>query len=187
MSESQKHSFKISVVGDNQVGKSYLMEKFTKGGFSKVHDKTLGIRLSTYDREIDGITLRLVFWDIAAGNDFLFLRSSFYKKSRGAIIVFSLEVNILGKESFNHIPDWHKEILKYCGNIPIYLFANKLDLVDESRLNETKIKKIVEENNLRGYYKTSAITGNSVINAFNEITKDLYDNYKMLHSQEDFK
>ncbi|GAG54687.1 unnamed protein product, partial [marine sediment metagenome] len=110
----------------------------------------------------------------------------FYKGSSGVIIVFSLEYSNLGRESLNHIPDWYKEAMKYCGDIPVYIFANKGDLLDKSILDKTNIKKMVEENNLQGYYITSAITEHDLIKAFNDISKELYNKYKMVSSQEAF-
>ena len=126
MRERQKFRFKISVIGDSQVGKTSLMKKFTKGSFSKNYSKTIGASFSKYEKEIEGDEIRLLFWNIAGQDEFHFLRPAFYKESGAAIIVFSLEDNIRGEESFNHIPDWRRRILKHCGDIPVYLFANKL-------------------------------------------------------------
>ncbi|MHA2260728.1 MAG: Rab family GTPase [Promethearchaeota archaeon] len=181
MAERRKYGFKISVIGDSQVGKTSLMRKFTNSPFDRAYDKTLGVKVSLLDNEIEGNIIRLQFWDIAGGKEYHFLRPSFYRNSIGAIIVFSLEDNELGKESFNRIPEWHREITKNCGEIPVYIFANKVDLVEENKLDESNIKNLVEENNLRGYYLTSAISGNSFIELFKGISEDLFQRYKELH------
>lgn len=186
MKESQKFRFRIAVIGDNKVGKTSLMKKFTQSTFDLEYGKTLGLQPSIFNSEIEGNAIRLLFVDIAAGDEFRFLRPSFYKSSTAAIIVFSLEDNTIGRESFDHIPDWHKEVMKYCGVIPVYVFANKGDLLDEDKLDETNIKKMVEENNLQGYYITSAITEHSIIKAFNDIIEELYNKYKIVPSQEVF-
>jgi small GTP-binding protein len=183
MAERRKYGFKISVIGDSQVGKTSLMRKFTNSPFDRAYDKTLGVKVSLLDNEIEGNIVRLQFWDIAGGKEYHFLRPSFYRNSIGAIIVFSLEDNEKGKESFNHIPEWHKEIIINCGEIPVYIFANKVDLVEENKLDESNIKNLVKENNLRGYYLTSAISGNSFIELFKGISEDLYQKYKELHPE----
>lgn len=187
MKESQKYRFKIAVIGDSRVGKTSLMKKFTRGDFSKDHSKTTGANFSTFEKEIEGQGIRLIFWDIAGGDSFPIIRSAFYKNSGAAIIVFSLEDNEMGRESFNHIPNYQKNVMKYRGDIPVYLFANKVDLVDEDDSDDTYIKKIVEEYNIRGYYLTSATTGINVIKAFNEISEDLYNKHKTLPPHENFK
>jgi Rab family protein len=179
MNESiTKYRFKIAVVGDGQVGKTSLIKKFTQGSFKKDYVKTIGAQFSVYDKEIDEDTIRLLFWDIAGQQDFNFLRPSFFKNSRAAIIVFSLEENDLGKESFKHIPNWYNDIKQFCGNIPVVIFANKVDLINESDLNHAEIEKVVEKNQFLGYSITSAKTDQGVIEAFNSIIDELYHIHK---------
>ncbi|MBD3212248.1 MAG: GTP-binding protein, partial [Candidatus Lokiarchaeota archaeon] len=125
--------FKITVIGDGAVGKTSLIKKYTQGSFQKDYIKTLGAQFSKYDEEINGENCKLFFWDIAGQDEWNFMRPTFYKGSKAAIIVFSHTDD----ESFEHIPDWHEDIKKYCGDIPIVLFGNKLDLVDEDELNDT--------------------------------------------------
>jgi len=118
----------------------------------------------------------LFFWDIAGQAEFSFMRPTFYKGSKAAIIVFS---HAKGEEkSFNHIIDWHEDIKKYCGNIPIMLFGNKIDLLNTEALDNSKAKRMVEKRNFLGYFKTSAKTGNGVYEAFQAIIKELYETYK---------
>ncbi|MFX1277812.1 MAG: Rab family GTPase [Promethearchaeota archaeon] len=172
--------FKIVVIGDGRVGKTTLIQKFTKSTFKEEYIKTIGADLSNYDYVIDNDKIRLQFWDIAGQDKFHFLRPSFFNKSRAGIIVYSLEDNKLGQESFKNIPNWYAEIKKYCGDIPIIIFANKADLVEFSQVDETPIQEFVKENKLLGYKITSAKTGEGVIDAFNTIIKNLYDKFKSL-------
>ena len=182
MTNSQEFGFKICIIGDGGVGKTSLIKKYTKGTFEKDYIKTIGAQFSRYDKEINGDIINLIFWDIAGQDDFNFLQPLFYKESRAGVIVFSLEPNDLGKESFMHVKNWHEEIKKHCGDIPVVLFANKVDLVDESNLNELKIQEIANEYKFLGYFKTSAKTGQGVIEAFNTLIEKLYLNYKKLSS-----
>jgi small GTP-binding protein len=166
--------FKITVIGDGAVGKTSLIKKYTQGSFQKDYIKTLGAQFSKYDEEINGENCKLFFWDIAGQDEWNFMRPTFYKGSKAAIIVFSHTDD----ESFEHIPDWHEDIKKYCGDIPIVVFGNKLDLVDEDELNDTKVEKLVEERGFLNYYKTSAKTGTGVYKGFQAIIKELYTKYK---------
>ncbi|NHJ19710.1 MAG: GTP-binding protein [Candidatus Lokiarchaeota archaeon] len=182
MKPFEEFRFKIVILGDGAVGKTSLIQKFTKGVFEKEYVKTIGAQFSKYNKKIDGDIIRLIFWDIAGQIDFNFLNHLFYKEAKAAIIVFSLETNDLGQKSFIHITNWYKELEKYCGTIPVVTFANKVDLVDKNRLNESKIQKLAKENNFLGYYITSAKTGEGVIEAFNAIIDKLYFKYKKLSS-----
>jgi small GTP-binding protein len=173
-----KLTYKISVIGDGRVGKTSLIKKFTKGSFQKDYIKTIGAQFSVFDKMIDGAKIRLFFWDIAGQDDFHFLRNSFFKNSKASIIVFSLEENELGRNSFKNVIQWYKEIQQYCGKIPVVLFANKVDLVDEKRLDTISIQNLVKDHDILDYYLTSAKTGQGVIEAFNTIINKLYNQYK---------
>ncbi|MFX1567435.1 MAG: Rab family GTPase [Promethearchaeota archaeon] len=177
-----KFRFKITLVGDGRVGKTTLIQKFTKGEFVEEYIKTIGAQFSIYDTEIEGDKIKLMFWDIAGQDDFNFARPSFFKNSNAAIIVYSLEENSMGEDSYNHISDWNDDIKHFCGDIPVVVFANKVDLVDENDLNKSKLQDLVDANNLLGYYITSAKTGQGVIDAFNAIISDIYYALKALSS-----
>jgi GTPase SAR1 family protein len=102
------------------------------------------------------------------------MRPTFYKGSKAAIIVFSFT----DETSFEHIPQWHNDIKKYCGDLPIVLFGNKIDLINVAELNDDKAKKIMKDRKFLGYYRTSAKTGTGVYKAFQAIIKELYYRYK---------
>jgi small GTP-binding protein len=177
----KKYKFKITVIGDGMVGKTTLIQRYTKGSFRKDYVKTIGAQFSVFDKEINGDKIRLLFWDIAGQVvERNFLQNSFYSKSRAAIIVYSLEETDLGINSFKHIVDWYQDISKHCGEIPVVIFANKADLIDENSFDDSKIQKLVEEHNFISYYKTSAETGDGVVEAFNAIIEKLYHKYKSL-------
>jgi small GTP-binding protein len=183
MSDSEsKFRFKITIIGDGRVGKTTLIQKFTKGEFNEDYIKTIGAQFSIYDTEIESDKIKLMFWDIAGQDDFNFARPSFFKNSNAAIIVYSLEENTLGEDSYNHISDWNNDIKHFCGDIPVVLFANKVDLVDENNLNKSKLQDMVDNHNFLGYYITSAKTGQGVIEAFNTIIDDIYYALKALSS-----
>ncbi|UCC21280.1 MAG: GTP-binding protein [Promethearchaeota archaeon] len=172
--ESKGFVFKITVIGDGAVGKTSLIKKYTQGSFQKDYIKTLGAQFSKYDEEIEGNNCKLFFWDIAGQDEFNFMRPTFYKGSKAAIIVFSHT----DEDSFDHIVNWHEDIKSYTGDLPIVLFGNKIDLIDDKELDDEKAINLTKERNFLGYYKTSAKTGNGVYEAFQAIIKELYNKYK---------
>jgi small GTP-binding protein len=184
MTSAQEFNFKISVIGDGAVGKTSLIKKFTKGTFEKDYIKTIGAQFSRFDKKVNEDIINLIFWDIAGQDDFGFLQPLFYKESKACIIVYSLEENELGKDSFSHITGWHKELKKHCGDIPIVLFANKVDLIEENDLDRSQIQKVVEEKNFLDYYITSAKTGQGVVKAFDALIHHLYNQSKSLSFSE---
>ncbi|MFX0046700.1 MAG: Rab family GTPase [Candidatus Hermodarchaeota archaeon] len=177
----KKLKYKITVIGDGRVGKTSLIKKFTQGAFETDYVETIGAQFSKYDKDIDGDNIRLLFWDIAGQRDFDFLRPSFYRESNAAIIVYSLEENELGRSSFEHISNWDEDLKRFCGDIPILLFANKVDLIDENNLKHSEIQQAINEHNFLGYYITSAKTGQGVYQAFNTIIENLYYKFRKIN------
>lgn len=170
--------FKITVIGNGGVGKTSLIRKYTKGSFQKEYIKTLGAQFSKYDEKIHRNAVKLFFWDIAGQSQFSFMRPTFYKGSKAAIIVFS---HAPGEDdSFDDVEEWHEDIKKYCGDIPIILFGNKIDLISPEKFNDDKAIKFAKDRNFLGYYKTSAKTGNGVYEAFQAIITNLYEKFKDL-------
>ena len=170
--KKKKIKIKVTIIGDGSVGKTSLIQKFTQGTFKTDYIKTIGAQLTNYETEIDDYRIELIFWDIAGQDNFHFLRPSFYRYSKAAIIVYSLEENDLGRRSFDHISTWYKDVKQFCGEVPVVLFANKVDLINEQSLDKTRIQNLVKELNFIGYYITSARTGQGLESAFNDLIKE---------------
>ncbi|MFX0140206.1 MAG: Rab family GTPase, partial [Candidatus Hodarchaeota archaeon] len=125
-------------------------------------------------------------WDIAGQESFSHLRPNFYRGSRAGIIVFSHEENEHGEKSYRNIPKWLADIKKYCGKIPIVIFGNKIDLIEDANLllnedhpkSDKNINALLKDYNYLGYFKTSALTGQGVTLAFQTLTRKLFDIYK---------
>jgi len=173
-----KFIFKITVIGDGAVGKTSLIQRYTQKSFKEDYIKTIGAQFSEHEFDLEGAQIKVFFWDIAGQDEFHFLRPTFYKGSNAAIIVFSLEENKRGQTSYEHVKNWHNDFKKHCGDLPVMLFGNKVDLVDEKILDEDKVQKLVRNRGFISYYKTSAKTGDRVNEAFKVMIKELYNKYK---------
>jgi small GTP-binding protein len=157
-----------------------LIKKYTQGSFQKEYISTLGTQFSKYEEVIDGEKVELYLWDIAGQDSFQALRQRFYTGSSGAIIVFSHAPE--QAQSFEHVSRWLGDLKKHCGNIPLVLFGNKVDLVDQGELGSNPniptsndaVERYAKENRFIGYYKTSALTGEGVTDAFKALVKKLY-------------
>ncbi|MFW9940929.1 MAG: Rab family GTPase [Candidatus Thorarchaeota archaeon] len=180
MSDGKGYGFKITVIGDGAVGKTSLIKKYTQGSFQENYIATLGTQFSKYEEVIDGEKVELYLWDIAGQDSFYALRQRFYTGSSGAIIVFSHAPE--QAESFNHVNKWLDDLKKHCGSIPIVLFGNKIDLINDGGLttdldaprSDSNVEQFAKANKFVGYYKTSALTGQGVTDAFKALVRKLY-------------
>ena len=180
MSDQAGYGFKVVIIGDGAVGKTSLIKKYTQGSFQKEYISTLGTQFSKYEEVIDGEKVELYLWDIAGQDSFDALRQRFYTGSSGAIIVFSHAPE--QSQSYNHVNKWLGDLKKHCGNIPIVLFGNKVDLVGDGELasnpnipaSDSNVEQFAKDNRFIGYYKTSALTGHGVTDAFKALVRKLY-------------
>jgi small GTP-binding protein len=172
--------FKIVVVGDAAVGKTSLIKRYTTNTFERDYISTLGMQFSRYEETLSGIMVELFLWDLAGQESFATLRERFYKGSSGAIIVFSLAPEEI--ETYRNISNWLSNIKEACGNIPVLLFGNKADLVNQDAIasspnyetSDVQVQQFAQNHNISEYFRTSALTGQSVKEGFQTLVRKLY-------------
>ncbi|MFW9826759.1 MAG: Rab family GTPase [Candidatus Thorarchaeota archaeon] len=177
--------FKIVIVGDAAVGKTSLIKRYTTNTFEKDYISTLGMQFSRYEEILSGTMVELFLWDLSGQETFATLRNRFYQGSKGGVIVFSLAPEDI--ETYRHINIWLKHIRDVCGNIPVILFGNKADLVDQNALatcpdyetSDVHIQNFVKDNKINEYFRTSALTGQTVREGFQTLVKKLYHRVKL--------
>jgi len=66
---SYDYLFKFIIIGDQKVGKSTLLQRFTDDTFTEDHEPTVGIEFVIRTIEINGKRVRLQIWDTVASAD----------------------------------------------------------------------------------------------------------------------
>ena len=113
--------------------------------------------------------VKLLVWDLAGQQRFDFIRGSYYRGSKGALLVF----DTTRKSTWVELPKWIQETEDALGErIPIILLANKVDLEEHRVITREMGLQFVEENGLVGYLETSALTGQNVEEAFYLLAKN---------------
>jgi small GTP-binding protein len=180
MLDQDIYKFKIVLIGNGGVGKTSLIRRFTQDTFKKQYIKTIGAQFSLHHKEIENDQVSLILWDIAGQDKFNFMRALFYKDTKAAVIVYSLEMNKMGKKSLEDVKTWYEDLTKHCGNIPIAIFANKVDIAYENVVDIDMVKNIIDNGNneFLGYFVTSAKTGEGVNSAFGSIYEQMYYKFR---------
>ena len=165
-------TFKILVIGDAYVGKSYLTDKAAKGLFNDSYSPTIGFQFLSFNVKIDGKAIKLQIWDICGQEAYRSLISNYYENASLVMMVYAID----SKESFTHIETWLKEVKLRCNpDIKIFLIGNKADLVDQRVVQEAEAKSFKDENGIHFFLETSAKTGLNAQKVFIEAAKLLYN------------
>lgn len=161
------------MIGAGGSGKTALVNRFLTQKFSEQYIVTIGSQFAVKTVKAnntagDEVVVKLLVWDLAGQARFDFIRASYYRGSKGALLVF----DTTRKNTWMELPNWIDETEKALGQrIPIVLLANKVDLVEERIITQEMALAFVEEHNLNGYIETSALTGQNVHEAFEMLAK----------------
>jgi small GTP-binding protein len=163
--EVRRTAISISIFGETAVGKTCICSTFLGLEFRGEHLTTVGIeKMSSSIKTEDGDELKLKLWDTAGQERFKSVSVKNLRYSQAAIVVFDLT----DKESFDKVTDWLKEIRDFSDKMPIALFGNKSDLVDEREVTQEEIDKLCKEKNLI-YFETSAKDNKGITEGFTKI------------------
>lgn len=159
---------KVVMIGAGGSGKTALVNRFLTQKFSEQYIVTIGSQFAVKTVTVDGfngrtVVVKLLVWDLAGQERFDFIRSSYYKGSKGALLVY----DTTRKSTWAELPKWINETESALGQrIPIILLANKIDLVNERVITTEMGQAFKEENGLVAYLETSALSGLNVEEAF---------------------
>lgn len=181
---------KICLLGDGVVGKTTLKNCFAGKGYFANYMPTLGadVLLKTINVEYDeNLTqIRLQIWDLAGQPAFKAVRSTFYKGTTGAFLVF----DITNAASLYSLEGWLEELYRNSHTIciPLIILGNKIDLRNNMESTVTaesaknfilsNLKPMVSERKCElNYLEVSAKTGLNVENAFQELGYAILKNF----------
>ncbi len=165
---------KVVMIGAGGSGKTALVNRFLTHKFSEEYIVTIGSQFAVKTVHVEAangrnVVVKLLVWDLAGQQRFDFIRGSYYRGSKGALLVF----DTTRKSTWIELPKWIKEIEDALGEkIPTILLANKVDLVEHRVISREMALQFVEENGFVGYLETSALSGQNVEEAFYMLAKN---------------
>jgi GTP-binding nuclear protein Ran len=74
-------------------------------------------------------------WDTAGQKKFGSLCDAHFVGAEAAILMFDVRSRV----TYKNVPNWHRDLVRVCENIPIVLTGNKVDIKDR----KVKAKSIV--------------------------------------------
>ena len=170
----EDYKLKVVIVGDSGVGKSNLIKRFTSNEFNANSKATVGVEFLSKSYKINDKIFKIEMWDTAGQERYKSITSAYYKGAKGALIVY----DITRKCTFDNIDKWISD-LKLNGdkNICIVILGNKSDLDDKREVSKGDgIKK--SEMYKTAFLETSALNGDNIGKAFDEIIEQIIQNNK---------
>ena len=161
---------KVILLGEFSVGKTSIINRYTRDDFAQDLESTLGAGYSQKKIVRHGKKIRLDLWDTAGQEKYRAIGRHFYKESYIVCLVY----DITSKSSFENIKKiWYPELKEYGEKLKILaLVGNKIDKYLEEEVKEDEAQKFADE--IKAIYKrTSAMEGTNIEELFN-ILADKY-------------
>lgn len=165
---------KVISMGSGGCGKSCLIKRYCEERFVSKYIATIGVDYGVKPVRVDGVDVRVNFWDLSGHSEFFEIRNEFYKDAQGCLLVF----DVSSRESFEELDVWLAECAKYGANprdMPIALCGNK---TDKRRLvSEEEARSFAQSRGL-SYFDTCAATGQNVNDMFDYLFQAVYRKVK---------
>ena len=156
---------RVIFVGNSQVGKTALMNRYIDGEFSPPSQTTINpIFTPSKATSQKGTEIGLQLWDTAGQEKYQALSQVFFRDSHVAVICYDPS----DEPSVHSIQKWKSDVLKHEPNCLLILTATKIDLVQPDQKLDviTNIGQLAKENDIGQFFVTSALTGEGVNELF---------------------
>lgn len=132
---------KMLIVGDAEVGKSCLLQRYADEDFNQAYVATIGIDFTVKTASVDGgKECKLQIWDASGQERFIAIGRSYYRGAQAILIACDLT----NEDSIKNIPKWKTEIDKFGDSRCDVLFVGtKCDKSVDVR-NLQKLREIAE-------------------------------------------
>lgn len=168
----RKYIFKLTVLGDAEVGKTSIIYRYSENRFIGRYIPTIGIDFSAKLMSLGEYNVNLVIWDLGGQHKYRVLRKHYLEGSRGSILVY----DITNRDSFDHINRWFDDVSRHCGRVPCILVGNKADMENERVIASRDGEKLADKLGIK-FIEASAKSGLNVNKAFDSIAKMMINQY----------
>lgn len=164
---------KCIIVGNVAVGKSSLVNRYTKGEYLEQYQATIGAAFVPKEVALaQGKSIKLQIWDTAGEEKYRAMTQFYYRKAAGAVVVFGLD----DRESYNDVKVWIDDVREVQPNIVIVVAGNKSDIdPDDRAVGIDEVDEFVDDLGV-GYIEVSALDGSNVDMLFQDVAQSIFDN-----------
>ena len=120
-------SLSLVLVGDSQVGKTCLVNRYFKNKFDASTLSNIGIDKDIKFVKIGEEELKLTVWDTVGQERFRALPKKYYQNADGILLLF----DVTQTDTFLHVNKWIKDVKDNSNkenDVVIYILGNKIDM-----------------------------------------------------------
>jgi small GTP-binding protein len=167
----KRTEYKICILGDDEVGKTSLIRRYTENKFEEGYTGQKQI-WKKEDLYVSIVEKGLPHSDIIALNIWDWVsritEKQSYINAKGALLVCDLT----DKASLRSLKHWKDELYKVAGEVPIVVVGNKIDLKSKIEIRRKNLQEMAKKFGAP-YIWTSAKSGKNVDFAFYKLAKIL--------------
>jgi Ras-related protein Rab-6A len=155
--------FKLIFLGDQGVGKSSILNRFSQNKFEPDYQATIGLDFHSKTETINGASVRLLLYDTAGQEKFKSLIPMYIRDANIILVVYDITI----KDSFVHTSHWVNETQELKRDDAIFcLIGNKTDLEEKRTVSTKEAENFANEKDFI-FYEVSAKTGDGIFELFN--------------------
>jgi small GTP-binding protein len=161
-------TIKIIIIGDSGVGKTSIIESYTRQELNPHPASTIGVDFFIKYLTIDDLNVKVVVWDTAGQEKYRAINRSYHRGSDAVLMVFDLGT----QSSFDNLCHWLDQITKHAPSEKFLkiLVGNKTD--DKVVVDDDQIDKFLESHPDFTYFVTSAIKNQNIELLFDRCIRD---------------
>lgn len=178
MEEEFDVMYKILILGDNNVGKSWILNSYFKKPQPWELRPTIGVNICWKVVTLSsGKKVKLQFWDTTGNERFVALIEMAVKETHGALIV----LDVTKETALSNLEQWLKFAESYgTHTVPKIVVGNKLDLSHQRVVSREQCEHIAQEHNLL-YMEVSATTGENLEELFTRLVEEVDRVWSLKH------
>lgn len=133
--------FKIILVGDVNVGKTNIINRYINNDFLDNSQSTVGVDLKTKYYYLDNIKVKEQIWDTAGSEKYQSISGVYYKGADGVLLVYDMT----NYQTLENLRNWLSLVRSYISeDAEIFLIGNKSDLEHKKKVTNEDIQEFLD-------------------------------------------